>query len=36
VRALHADSLGETADLAVAEDKLLLQIGAFELLAGLA
>src|SRR2546430_7696302 len=36
VRALHADALGELSHLAVAEQQLLLQVGALELLARLA
>src|SRR6266478_6738499 len=36
VRALHADALGELPDLAVAQQQLLLQVGALELLARLA
>src|SRR5678816_873544 len=33
VRALHADALGELADLAAAEQQLLLQVGSLEVLA---
>ena len=36
VCALHADPLGELPNLAVTKNQLLLQIGAFELLASLA
>src|SRR5262249_31768130 len=36
VRALHADALGELAHLAAAQEQLLLQVGALELLACLA
>ena len=34
--ALHAHSLGQLPDLAVTQEELLLQVGALELLAGLA
>src|SRR3974390_2011232 len=36
VRAFHADALGELADLAVAQQQLLLQVGALEVRARLA
>ncbi len=32
---LHSDALGELSDLAIAQQKLLLQVGALELLPGL-